>query len=285
MLQGVAMSQLIDLTAPFDHVKRDFLSPKIKYVSHEQGGTRQGLAALWSHEKKAVIFNFLSYLVGKSRITSKDFPDGRGLASEVVRAHTHCGTHMDAPWHFGWRINGVEAKTIDQVPLEWCFSDGVVLDVRPISVDDSITVGKLKRALAKINYKIKPLDIVLILTGAGKLWGTESYLDFQPGLTSDAVNWLLDYGVKVIGIDTWGFDKPFSSMVRQYKATRDKSKLWPAHLVGRQREYCHIEKMVNLDRLPISFGFKVACFPIKVRSGSAGWVRAVAIVNSEHPKR
>jgi kynurenine formamidase len=35
--------------------------------------------------------------------------------------------------------------------------------------------------------------------------------------------------------------------------------------------------MANLDQLP-STGFKVAVFPIKIERGSAGWTRAVAIL-------
>jgi kynurenine formamidase len=97
----------------------------------------------------------------------------------------------------------------------------------------------------------------------------------------DGTLWLLERGVKVIGIDTFGFDRPWSTMVKEYVATRDARRLWPAHLVGREKEYCHIEKMANLGRIPRPKGFKVACFPINVEDAGAGWVRAVAIVPAE----
>ncbi|MCP2728731.1 hypothetical protein [Limnofasciculus baicalensis] len=42
--------------------------------------------------------------------------------------------------------------------------------------------------------------------------------------------------------------------------------------------YCHIEKLHNLEILPSS-GFMVSCFPVKIRRASAGWTRAVAIIN------
>jgi hypothetical protein len=48
--------------------------------------------------------------------------------------------------------------------------------------------------------------------------------------------------------------------------------------VGRKKEYCHIEKMANLDKVPKPFGFKVACFPVKISKAGAGWCRAVAIL-------
>ena len=47
--------------------------------------------------------------------------------------------------------------------------------------------------------------------------------------------------------------------------------------VGIDLEYCHIEKLANLRALPAPFGFTVACFPVKLTRGSAGWSRVVAI--------
>lgn len=277
------MQKLIDLTAPFAEVSSDMLSPKIKYVSHRKAGTWQGLGAIWSASKPKLVRNAIGYLTGRNRITSKDFPDGIGLASEVIKAHTHSGTHMDAPWHFGQTVSGTDSKTIDKVPLEWCFGDGVLLDVRPLSSGDMVSLERVQNALDTAGYKIKPLDIVLILTGADEYWGTPKYMEFQPGMAREAVIWLLEQGVKIIGIDAWGFDKPFSTMMRNYKNTANKNELWPAHLVGRDMEYCHIEKLANLHQIPQPTGFKVACFPINVKKASAGWVRVVALLDEEMP--
>ena len=47
---------------------------------------------------------------------------------------------------------------------------------------------------------------------------------------------------------------------------------------GREIGYSHLEKLHNLDQLPPD-GFEVVCFPVKVHRASAGWTRAVAIVN------
>jgi kynurenine formamidase len=83
----------------------------------------------------------------------------------------------------------------------------------------------------------------------------------------------------VIGIDGWGFDRPADAMLRDYLQTGDTASLLPAHMVGRDREYCHIEKLANLDKIPTPFGFWVSCFPVKIERGSAGWIRAVALVD------
>ena len=59
-----------------------------------------------------------------------------------------------------------------------------------------------------------------------------------------------------------------------------KEKLWAAHFAGKEKEYCHIENLANLDKIPRPYGFKVAVFPIKIEHAGGGWVRAVAIIDS-----
>ena len=53
----------------------------------------------------------------------------------------------------------------------------------------------------------------------------------------------------------------------------------PAHMVGREREYCQIERLANLGELPAPYGFRVACFPIRIAGAGAGWTRAVALID------
>ena len=81
-----------------------------------------------------------------------------------------------------------------------------------------------------------------------------------------------------MGIDAWGWDRPFWALKEEFQRTGDKSILWEGHRAGIEKEYCHIEKLANLDKLPRPFGFEVACFPVKLTGGSAGWCRAVAII-------
>ena len=58
----------------------------------------------------------------------------------------------------------------------------------------------------------------------------------------------------------------------------DKKALWPGHFAGRQKEYCHIEAMGNLDKIPVDHGFTVSVLPIKLSKASAAWTRCVAIL-------
>ena len=92
------------------------------------------------------------------------YSEGRGWAVEEIKAITHTGTHVDAPYHYAPTSEGRPARTIDEVPLEWCLAPGVLIDVRHKQPGDFITVEDLQSALAKIDYTLRPLDIVLLQT-------------------------------------------------------------------------------------------------------------------------
>ena len=186
------------------------------------------------------------------------------------------GTHMDAPWHFHPTSEGKRSKTIDEIPIEYCFSDGVVLDMSHKNPGDLISSEDIQDALQKINYTLKPLDIVLIRTDADKLWDTLNYWRDYCGVGREGTIWLVDQGVKVVGTDAAGWDRPFYFQAKEFRETGNKNLIWEGHYAGIEREYYQMEKLANLDQLP-PYGFNVSCFPIKILKASAAWVRPVAI--------
>ena len=95
----------------------------------------------------------------------------------------------------------------------------------------------------------------------------------------EATLYLLERGVRVVGTDAWGWDVPMKYMVQRYQETGDASIIWEGHKAGRERGYCQIEKLHNLEALSPD-GFTISCFPTKIRGASAGWTRAVAIVEN-----
>ncbi len=266
--------RIIDLSLPIDDSVSEPHPVEIERWEHKSGGDRFG--RLWA--KFHGIKGRINYITGKERITHSSFKDGIFLSLEWVRATGHSGTHLDAPYHFGPLSEGREAKKIEDIPLEWCYGDGVILDCSHKSPGEFITKEDIKEALDKIKYEIKPFDIVLIRTGADKFWGTEKYFSHFAGMSREAVAYIVGFGVKVIGIDAFNFDRPLYTMVGDFLRTKDNSYLWPAHFYGREKEYCHLERLANLDKIPQPHGFKVACFPIKVKGVGAAWVRAVAII-------
>jgi kynurenine formamidase len=205
------------------------------------------------------------------------FPDEMGISNEYVALTTHTGTHMDAPLHYGPLSGGRPARKIPEIPLDWCYGHGVRLDLRHRGPGEAITAIDIQRAVRKTGVELRPLDIILIWTGSDKLWGSANYLTDYPGLARDAVAYFVEQGIRVIGTDAWGLDRPMAAMLDDYRRTGDRSYLWPAHLYGREREYCQLEKLANLDQLPSAYGFQVICFPIPVEDAGAGWTRVVAV--------
>jgi kynurenine formamidase len=106
--------------------------------------------------------------------------------------------------------------------------------------------------------------------------GTPEYLTAGCGMGRDATLYLTSRGVRVTGIDAWGWDAPFVHTRKRWEETHDPSIIWEGHKAGREIPYCHMEKLCNLEQLPPR-GFTVACFPHKVKGGSGGWTRAVAL--------
>jgi kynurenine formamidase len=205
-------------------------------------------------------------------IRPDQFPrPGVHFATEQITGAVHgSATHVDAPWHYGPESEGRPARTVDELPLEWFYGDAVVLDFSADQDGGDIEVADVERALG--SYRVKPGDIILIRTDLLRSTEPERHLRLRQ-LTRASAGYLLDRGVRVIGVD---FNSPDRSNSEEL-AKGHPERYYPAHHLGRDREYCIVELLTNLDQLPHD-GFKVALFPLKIERGSGGWCRAVAFV-------
>ena len=211
-------------------------------------------------------------------LSKEDLPEGEGWAIEWIRLMTHNGTHLDAPYHFHSTMNrGERAIAIDEVPLDWCLQPGLKLDFRHFPDGYVVTAADVEAELARIGHRLAPLEIVLVNTRAGSAYGKPDYVAAGCGMGREATLYLLERGVRLTGTDAWSWDAPFVHTREKYSATGDASLIWEGHKAGREIGYCHLEKLHNLEALPAN-GFVVSCFPVKIRGASAGWTRAVAIL-------
>jgi kynurenine formamidase len=202
--------------------------------------------------------------------------NGEGWAvEEFTRLGTHNTTHVDAPWHYNSTIRGERAQTIDELPLEWFFGPGVVLDFTDRADGDAITPQELENALKDSGHELGERDIVLVRTGCDALLEAPDYMIRGPGVTAEGTHWLFERGVRVMGIDAWGWDAPLNLEAERAKDLDEPGIFWAAHQAD--LPYCQIERLAGLDALPPT-GFDVVCFPLKVVGGSAGPARVVAIV-------
>ena len=254
------MVRIVDLSVPLTTNTHE--APRWARTRVRHQGHRFGLLAIW------LLF----------RLTPRYLRTRLGWANDNLTLSTHGTTHVDAPWHYAPWSAGRPARTIDQMPLEWFYGNGVVLDLRHKRHGEAISVADLQAALARIDYTLQPFDIVLVQTGNDRLLGRKAYFYEQPGVSAAATRWLLDQGVKVVGIDAWGWDVALPVQAREARDSRRDDVFWSAHFVGVEREYCQIERLTNLDKLP-PVGSKVCAFPLKVARGSAGPARVVALLD------
>jgi kynurenine formamidase len=202
--------------------------------------------------------------------------DGEGWTREVVTLGTHNSTHVDAPYHYNSRIAGEPAATIDELPLERFFGPGVVLDFSDRADGDAVDAADVQSAAEAIPHTLAPGDIVLIRTGRDAFYGQDGYMDRGPGVTAAATRWMYDHGIRVMGIDAWGWDRPLKMQAAEALERDEPGIFWEAHQAD--LDYSQIERLVNLDQLPPT-GFTVACFPLRLTRASAAPARVVAILD------
>lgn len=102
------------------------------------------------HKKAGLLLRFLG-------LPKRLFPKGfEGWADDTIKnMGVHATTHLDAPWHYAPTVNGQRSKTIDEVPLEWCFGDGLVIDMKHKKDFDPITVQDIEDFLSAENVTLK----------------------------------------------------------------------------------------------------------------------------------
>src|SRR5947208_6756905 len=174
--------RIIDLSAPIAPTPPDvapFARVEIQSTSHAEGAAQ------------------IQAMLG---VTPHLLRDGEGWAvEEFTRLGTHNTTHVDAPWHYNSTIRGEPAQTIDQLPLEWFFGPGVVLDFTDKADGDAITPQELETALKAAEHELGERDIVLVRTGRDEFLEAPDYMVRGPGVTAEGTHWLFDRGVRGMG--------------------------------------------------------------------------------------
>lgn len=252
------MTQIIDLShviKPDPPDLPDFLRSEVSYNDHAFGAAE-----------------FEQLLQIDRRLLLRE----EGPAAERLSIGTHSVTHLDAPYHYNSTIQGRPSETIDELPLDWFFAPGVVIDHLDREDGDALTVEQAQAGIEAAGHTLRPLDIVLVHTGTDRYYGERDYMHHGPGVSAEATRWLWERGVRVMGIDAWGWDAPLRLQAQRARERDEPGILWSAHQVD--LPYSQIERLTNLGALPKT-GFQVACFPLKIQRASAAPARVVAILD------
>jgi kynurenine formamidase len=250
--------RLVDLSGPIEQSPPDMpemLRTDIEFADHADGAVQ--VEALFG-------------------VPPRLLRDGEGWATETLtRLGTHNSTHVDAPWHYNSTIRGERAQTIDELPLDWFLAGGVVLDMTAKADGEAIDVADVEEELGRIGHELGERDIVLVRTGRDAHYRDPGYIALGPSVTAGATRWLWERGVRVMGIDAWGWDGPLYMQAQQALERDEPGVFWAAHQAD--LPYCQIERLVNLAELPPT-GFQVACFPLRIAGASASPARVVAML-------
>jgi kynurenine formamidase len=246
---------LVDLSLPIRSDPAEMPEPlrtEIEYVDHA-GGAAQ-IQALFG--------------VGPELLR-----DGEGWTTETfLRFGTHNSTHVDAPWHYNSTIVGERAQAIDELPLDWFFAPGVMIDATDRADGEALSAADVEE---RVPRQLESKDIVVVHSGRDAYADDLDYIARGPGVTAEATRWLFERGVRVMGIDAWSWDAPLHLQAEEAKRTGEAGVFWAAHQVD--LPYAQIERLCNLAELPLQ-GFHVACFPLRIEGASAAPARVVAIV-------
>jgi kynurenine formamidase len=202
-------------------------------------------------------------------------PGGWYYAANDFSAAEHGGTHVDAPIHFS---RG--RRTADRIPLSRLIGPGIVVDVaaRALRDPDYLVSAADLRGWEREHGRIPDGALVLLRTGFERYWpdrrrymgtnerGADAVAKLHfPGLDPRAARWIVrERSISAIGLDTPSID-------------RGQSKDFMSHRVLMRDDIPAFENLANLDELPAA-GFTVIALPMKIRGGSGGPLRAVAVV-------
>lgn len=177
-----------------------------------------------------------------------------GFKEKKLEMFSHTGTHLDCAGHIF-----EEGFTADTTEVERFFGSAFVIDCSGFNEGEAIG----KEWIENYSDKIKMVDFLLIYTGWEKKWGTDDYFGAFPVLSETAVDYILQYNIKGIGLDTISIE-PVSSVDLEI------------HHKVLGSDVVIVENLKNLQNL-IGKEFYFSCLPLNIKNGDGSPIRAIGI--------
>ena len=199
-----------------------------------------------------------------SRMPGVDVSDARrpardGWNATTLSLYSHCGTHMDAPFHFL-----PDGATLDQQDLSVCVGPATIVNIAPAEPWQLITVADL----GELANQIEPGARLLFRTDWYKRYGTSEYRNQLPRISLELAEWLVKHRVAMIGVEP-----PSVTHVNNMQELTD------VHQTLFRGNVLIVEGLANLDQIQ-SPVFDFIALPMNITGGDGSPVRAIAIEKS-----
>jgi arylformamidase len=225
-----------------------------------------------------------------------------GVNAQYIMTSNHMGTHLDAPRHFV-----TTGKTIDQIPIEWCYGPGVIVDLSDML--DDLDIFRPEDIEKRV--EVREGDILLIHTGWHKYsflspeGDEERYIQRHPGPHFSICDWLLSKKIHIWGVDMISTDHPMNLPIGRFLGKgglehwqkvrrRCEEKfgadqidvLFPESAYQLTHNALFPHDCIHAENLGGDIGLKelhnkrltLGVFPWKFKGGEAAFCRAVAFV-------
>jgi arylformamidase len=181
-------------------------------------------------------------------------PGDRYVHASRFAMNIHCGTHMDAPFHFV-----SSGKTIDQISLDRTYGMASIVDLRSKGPGSHIEPADLEAAAPRFRRTRK----AILRTGWSSHWKQADFFTAFPDITPDAAQFLVDCGVQLVGLETPSVDYDPND----------------THVVFLSNEVLLVECLTNLEKIPDT-EFLFCATPLNLAGHDGSPVRAIAILES-----
>ncbi len=226
-----------------------------------------------------------------------------GVNAQYIKTSLHIGTHLDSARHFI-----TDGMTIDEIPLEWLYGTGVIVDLR----DEMDDLAAYTPEMIEKRVKVKEGDLLVLHTGwyryaaLGPEADEERYIHYHPGAHPDMVQWLLDKKIKIWGVDAVSTDHPMNLPIGRFlgkgtfgqcdrvRAAAEKrfggkeavDKLFPEDHYQLTHNALFRHNCLHMENLGGDIGapelqnkrLNIGCFPFKFKGGESAFARVVAFL-------
>ncbi|KAL1744834.1 hypothetical protein HDZ31DRAFT_82383 [Schizophyllum fasciatum] len=191
-----------------------------------------------------------------------------GCSISALSLGSHTGTHLDAPAHFI-----VGGATVSDLPISQLVGAALVLRLPHLQPRERITwTDHLAPYADALKAHARSSGIVLLYTGWARHWGTPAYFD-SPFLMGDAAARLVEFGVRVFGVDTMSPDE-----VPAPGGPEETAGGFATHATLLGAGVVIVENLRNLES--VESGMTVSLVPLNLEGCDGSPVRAYAVAET-----